>query len=165
MCFSPISGEIGPPPIMLIYISSGPYFHRDSESEVRKSIFHLWHLMWPYLCFSHISEEIGPPPVMMICISSGPDFYRDSESEVRNSKFHPWHLISPYLCFSHILEEIWPPPIMVIYHLDQMFTEILNVKSEVQNFTSWIHIWHISVQHIYRSHCCNHVSYMQYKCV
>jgi hypothetical protein len=30
---------------MLIYISSGPDFHRDSESEVRKSIFHPWHLM------------------------------------------------------------------------------------------------------------------------
>src|ERR1700676_4331382 len=73
---------------MLIYISSGPDFHRDSESEVRKSIFYLWHLMWPYLCFSHILEEIGPPPVMMNCISSEPDFYRDSGSKVRSPKFH-----------------------------------------------------------------------------
>src|ERR1700692_356832 len=96
VCFSPISGKIGPPPIMLIYISSGPDFHRDPESEVRHSKFHPWHLIWPYLCFSHILEEIGPPPVIMICISSGPDFHRDSESEVRNSKFHLWHLISVF---------------------------------------------------------------------
>ena len=141
----------------MIYISSGLESHKDSESEVRNSKFHSWNLMWPYLCFSHISEEIWPPPIMMIYISSRPDFHRDSKSEVRNSKFHPWHLISPYLCFSHISEEIWPPPIMVIYHLDQMFTEILNLKSEVQNFPSQIHIWHISVQHLYRSHRCNHV--------
>ena len=165
LCFSHISKEIWPPPIMMIYISSGLESHRDSELEVRNSKFHPWNLMWPYLCFSHILEEIWFLPIIMIYISSGPDFHRDFESEVRNSKFHPWHLLWPYLCFSHISEEIWPPPIMVIYHLDQMFTEILNLKSEVQNFTSQIHIWHISVQHIYRSHCCNHVSYMQYKCV
>ena len=98
VCFGPISGEIGPPPIMLIYISSGPDFHRDSESEVRKSIFHPWHLMWPYLCFSHI----GPPPVMMICISSGSDVHRDSESEVRSSKFHQSNPHLTYLCSTYL---------------------------------------------------------------
>ena len=39
--FSSILGEIGPPPIMLICISSGSEFHRDSESEVRNLKFYL----------------------------------------------------------------------------------------------------------------------------
>ena len=43
VCFSPILEEIGPPPIMMIYISSEPDFHRDSEYEVRNLKFHLWH--------------------------------------------------------------------------------------------------------------------------
>jgi len=34
-------GEIGTTPIMMIYISSEPDFHRDSESEVRNLKFHL----------------------------------------------------------------------------------------------------------------------------
>ena len=99
VCFGPISGEIGPPPIMLIYISSGPDFHRDFESEVRKSIFCPWHLMWPYLCFSHISINWTSTRSRWSVYHLDQIFYRDSESEVRNSKFHPWHLIWPYLCF------------------------------------------------------------------
>ena len=57
VCFRHIWGEIGPPPIMMIYISSGSDFHKDSKSKVRNSKFHPWHLIWPVSVFlAHISE-------------------------------------------------------------------------------------------------------------
>ena len=100
-------------------------FDRDSESGVRNSKFHLWHLIWPYLCFSHILEEIGPPPIMMIYTSHdfGVNIIMDS----------------PNIARLQILGEIRPPPIMMIYissgpdfHRDS--------ESEARNLK--FHLWH-----------------------
>ena len=81
---------------------------------------------------------------MIIYISSGPIFHRDSESEVRTLKFHQWHMIWLYLDFSHIwqkldLHQSW----WSIYHLDPFFTEILNLRSELQNSISGT--WYVHV--------------------
>ena len=64
VCFRHISGEIGPPPIMLIYISSELNFRRDYESEGRNLKFHLWHSnvfeagwMFP-ISLSNISDTV-----------------------------------------------------------------------------------------------------------
>jgi phenylalanyl-tRNA synthetase alpha subunit len=92
--------KIRPPPIKMSHISSGPIFHRDSESEVRTFKFQQWDMIWLYLA------KIRPLPIMMIYISSGLVFHRDSESEIRTLKFHQWDMIWLYLDFSHIWQKL-----------------------------------------------------------
>ena len=83
---------------MMIHISSGPYFHRDSESEVRTLKFQQWHMIWSYLYFGPILGEIRSPPIMVIYIYSWLDFCRDSESKVRNLQIHQWNPHLTHFC-------------------------------------------------------------------
>ena len=83
---------------MMIYISSVPIFHRDSESEVRTLKFHQRHMICPCLYFIPILVEIQPPPIMMIYISSGPAFCRDSKFKVRNLQIHQWNPHLTHFC-------------------------------------------------------------------
>ena len=107
--------------------------------------------------FGSYLEEIWPPQIKMIYTSSWSKSWGDSESEVRNFKFHLWHIIQPYLCFCNILEKLnlhrsgWS-----IYHLDQIFKDIQNLKSEILNSVNSICIWHISVELIFE---CSRMNY------
>jgi hypothetical protein len=136
---------------MMIYISSGLIFHRDSESEVRTFKFHQWDMIWLYLDFSHIWQKLDLHQSWWSIYHLDPFF-----TEIRNLKSELWNSISGTL-YGHIcilalfrgkldLHQSW----WSIYHLDPFFTEILNLKSELWNSISGTSYDHICILALFR---------------
>jgi hypothetical protein len=100
------------------------------------------------MCFSHTAtlRDIWPSPIRMIHISSWLKSQGESESGLRNLKFSLWQHVQLYLYISHIMGRFdFHQTRWTIHHPKPIFEENLDLKSEFQNSTNSIHIWHITV--------------------
>ena len=106
---------------------------------------------YSYICimyFSHTAtlRDIWPSPIRMIHISSWLKSQGESKSGLRNLKFSLWQHVQLYLYISHITGRFdFHQTRWTIHHPKPIFEENLDLKSEFQNSTNSIHIWHITV--------------------